>query len=328
MARSDLLLSLVRSGAAGNQKLLRSTVEALIAEERAKQHHILAERLGEALSSGEGRNGSVAHKEPEVFSRIKDYFVEKQPERTLESLMLKKEAHKLVAELVEEQRRADLLRSYGLEPRHKAILVGPPGNGKTSLAEAVAEALALPFYVVRYDAIIGSYLGETAARLRKVFDFLKTFACVVFFDEFDVVGKERGDEFETGEIKRVVSSLLMQIDDLPSYTIVFSATNHPELLDRAVWRRFDLRIGLPAPTQTEVRKYLSYLSDRDQFQLAVSPTSITKKLGKISYSEMEQFYLNLRRRTVLGDNKKLSEADIGRCIREFVAMKQASSISC
>jgi len=96
--------------------------------------------------------------------------------------------------------------------------------------------------------MIGSYLGETAARLKRVFDYARTTPCVLFFDEFDAIGKERGDTHETGEIKRVVSSLLMQIDELPSYTIVAAATNHPELLDRAAWRRFQLRLALPRPT--------------------------------------------------------------------------------
>jgi len=95
---------------------------------------------------------------------------------------------------------------------------------------------------VRYEAVVGSFLGETSSRLRRLFDFARTHPCVLFFDEFDTLGKERGDVHETGEIKRVVSSLLLQIDALPSYVVVVTATNHPELLDRAVWRRFQMRL--------------------------------------------------------------------------------------
>ena len=111
-------------------------------------------------------------------------------------------------QLVEEHARADVLRAHGLEPRHRVLLSGPPGNGKTSFAEAIAEALALPFFVVRYDLLIGSYLGETNTRLRRLFDYVRTQPSVLFFDEFDAIGKERGDTHETGEIKRVVSFLL------------------------------------------------------------------------------------------------------------------------
>ena len=127
------------------------------------------------------------------------------------------------------------------------LLSGPPGNGKTSVAEAIAEAMAAQFFTVRYDALVGSYLGETNTRLARLFDYARTVPCVLFFDEFDLIGKER-DIHETGEIKRVVSFLLMQIDQLPSYVVAVAATNYAELLDRAVWRRFQLRLALPQPS--------------------------------------------------------------------------------
>src|SRR5258705_5103426 len=124
------------------------------------------------------------------------------------------------------------------------------------LAEVNAERAGVSLFIVRYEELIGSYLGETATRLKRVFDYARTTPCLLFFDEFDAIGKERGDVHETGEIKRVVTSLLMQIDELPSYTIVAAATNHPELLDRAAWRRFQVRINLPLPTQKELASYI------------------------------------------------------------------------
>jgi len=114
----------------------------------------------------------------------------------------------------------------------------------------------IPLYMVRYDALIGSYLGETAMRLRQLFDFVSTRKCILFFDEFDTIGKERGDSHELGEIKRVVSSLLMMTDSLPSYTIVIGASNHAELLDKAVWRRFQIRIELPMPDKSSIKQWL------------------------------------------------------------------------
>ena len=179
------------------------------------------------------------------------------------------------------------------------LLAGPPGNGKTSLAEAIAESLAVPFFVVRYEAMIGSYLGETASRLKRVFDYARTTPCLLFFDEFDAVGKERGDVHETGEIKRVVTSLLMQIDDLPSYTVVIAATNHAELLDRAVWRRFQLRLELKAPTGRELTTYFKRFADSCEEPLGHSPAMLAKKLGAISYGEAEEFCRDVRRRAAL-----------------------------
>ena len=204
-----------------------------------------------------------------------------------------------VDQLIEEQHRSSLLRAHGLDPRHRLLLVGPPGNGKTSLAEAIAEALAVPFFVVRYETMIGSYLGETAARLKRVFDYVRTTPCVLFFDEFDAVGKERGDIHETGEIKRVVTSLLMHVDELPSYAVVIAATNHSELLDRAVWRRFQLRLGLPAPGEKELTKYFDQFLTSFDKRPGVTATTIAKRLGAISYAEAEEFTLDVRRRDVM-----------------------------
>jgi AAA+ superfamily predicted ATPase len=147
--------------------------------------------------------------------------------------------------------------------------------------------------------MIGSYLGETAGRLKRVFDYTRTTPCVLFFDEFDAVGKERGDIHETGEIKRVVTSLLMQVDDLPSYTIVIAATNHAELLDRAVWRRFQIRLALEQPNAKGLAAYFDGFLSKLADPAGVSGAALAKRLGKMSYSEAEQFTLDVRRQSVL-----------------------------
>lgn len=301
MARSDLLVNLVKSGASGDKLALRRTVEAIVAEERAKQHNVVADRIEKAYRSANGNGGGMTMNTvvSEYNSRARDFVAEVTPRRRLKELILPETTLLAVQQLIEEQQRASLLRSHSLEPRHSALLVGPPGNGKTSLAEAVAESLAVPFFVVRYEAMIGSFLGETAGRMKRVFDYARTTPCVLFFDEFDTVGKERGDIHETGEIKRVVTSLLMQIDDLPSYVIILAATNHSELLDRAVWRRFQLRLPLPVPSQKQLADYLTTLSERSNLELGVGAAQIAKTLGKVSFSEAEQFFLDVARRQVL-----------------------------
>lgn len=314
MARSDLLINLVKSGASGDKTALRKTVEAIVAEERAKQHNVVANRIEKAYRTANGNGNGAAHMNSAVSehaSRARDFVAEVTPRRRLEDLVLPDATLTVVQQLIEEQQRASLLRSHSLEPRHSALLVGPPGNGKTSLAEAIAESLAVPFFVVRYEAMIGSFLGETASRMKRVFDYARTTPCVLFFDEFDAVGKERGDTHETGEIKRVVTSLLMQIDDLPSYVVILAATNHSELLDRAVWRRFQLRLPLPVPSQKQLASYLTTLSERSNLKLGVSATQIAKSLGKVSFSEAEQFFLNVARRQVLAAGER-SPAEIAK----------------
>ena len=297
MARADLLLTLIKASRQGDDLQVRKAVEALAAEERAKNHTILADRLLAQLQSGNGRHERSA---PLVTrSAAGPLVTETVPARSLADLILSGDAEETVRELVTEQHRADLLRAYSLEPRHRVLLAGPPGNGKTALAEALAHALHVPFLVVRYEAVIGSYLGETAQRIAQVFEHASSRHCVLFFDEFDSVGKERGDLHETGEIKRVVSSLLLQIDALPSYVVAVAASNHPELLDRAVWRRFQIRLALPAPTQGQIEDWFRRFEKRHKQPIGLSPRSLAQRLRGLSFSEVEDFGTDVLRKIVL-----------------------------
>jgi SpoVK/Ycf46/Vps4 family AAA+-type ATPase len=312
MARSDLLINLVKAGTTGDFSQFRKVVDLMIAEERGKNHDVLADRLAEAAtpvkSNGQG-NRPLQTSAPAVAS---DLYYELVPRRTIEDLILPEVALGAVRELVEEQNRHDLLRSYGLEPRHKILLAGEPGNGKTSLAEGIAHALAVPLVVARYDGLIASYLGETSSRLSKLFDYVRTRACVLFFDEFDTVGKERGDAHETGEIKRVVSSLLLQIDSLPSHVVVVTATNHPELLDRAVWRRFHLRLELPRPSPKDIEAYFTAAQGRLEFSLETSPKALAEKLKGATFSALEDFIADVSRRYVLS----LPQANVKKIVQQ------------
>lgn len=310
MARADLLVSLVKAGTTGDQRTFRSAVEAIAAEERAKRHNQLADALEANLRRSQSSVSSV--EVPRAFDGGHGGLLfEIEPRRPLSSIVLDSNLNRVALELIEEQQRRDLLRSYGAEPRHRILLAGPPGNGKTTLAEALAFELMLPLFVVRYEAVIGSYLGETSARLKRLFDFVRTHQCVLFFDEFDTLGKERGDTHETGEIKRVVSSLLLQIDALPSHVVVVTATNHPELLDRAVWRRFQVRLNLPAPTIERAAGWLAEFEKRLGASLGTSTRTLARQLAATSYSELEDFALDVQRRYILG----LPSADLGALVR-------------
>ncbi|MCK4788692.1 MAG: AAA family ATPase [Desulfobacteraceae bacterium] len=298
MARADLLVKLIQYGLKGDRTRLRKVVESIIAEERSKQHKILAAKLESLLHSIPSEtlqdNGHIIFKQ-----RVDNLFIEVVPQRRIEDLILPIQVKRISLELVQEHHRRDLLRSFNLEPRNRLLLIGPPGNGKTSLAEAVAEALMLPMLVVRYDSVVGTYLGETATRLRRLIDYASTRNCVLFFDEFETLGKERGDIHETGEIKRVVSSLLMQIDALPSHVVVIAATNHPELLDRAVWRRFQIRMVLPQPTRTRLADWFRQFEKRINIPLGYSSETLAKKLFGINFAEAEEFGATVFRQYVL-----------------------------
>jgi SpoVK/Ycf46/Vps4 family AAA+-type ATPase len=312
MARSDLLLSLVRAGAKGDTSLFRRTVEAIVAEERSKQHHVLADRLMDCFQQNGQQPG---HRPLSLDSQTGQLFVEMNPQVCMDDLILPDPVLQACKELIEEHHRSDLLRSYHLEPRHKVLLAGPPGNGKTSLAEGLAHALMVPLIAIRYEGVIGSFLGETASRLRKLFDYARNRQCVLFFDEFDTLGKERGDPHDTGEIKRVVSSLLLQIDDLPSHVVVVTATNHRELLDRAVWRRFQLRLDLPAPSKAQTQLWVERFEKRMGVSFGLSPPTLAEKLDGASFAELEEFGLSVMRRWVLSK----PDGDLRRIVKDCLA---------
>lgn len=321
MARADLLVRLVRAARAGDELALRQSAEALIAEEREKQHHLLAERLEEALrSNGNGSHAPVlAPDAPRGVAFI-------TPRQKLEDLILSAEVRTVIDELVEEQARIEVLRAHGLEPRHRLLLTGPPGNGKTSVAEGIAEALMLPFLVVRYEEVVASYLGETASRLAQVFAGARTRRCVLFFDEFDAIAKERGDEHETGEIKRVVTSLLLQVDGLPSHVIVIAASNHAELLDRAVDRRFQLRLDLPRPGMSDRAQWFETFVSQMGDQAGISPQTFAKRTAGASFSRLQDFADDVRRRQVLEPGvtfRELVRSRLSRWVRVTATKRDA-----
>jgi hypothetical protein len=302
MARADLLCDIIKYGLNNDGINFRRAAEAICAEERANQHGVLAKKIEEMLSISNKTPSKNTFLNSSRTGNGDNIVYERIPEKKLSELCLPKSVIDNCHDLFEEHMRADLLRSHGIEPRNKVLLLGPPGNGKTSLAEAIAETLMLPLLTVKYESLIGAYLGETASRLGKLFDYVKTRQCVLFFDEFETIGKERGDTHETGEIKRVVSSLLLQIDVLPSYVIVIAATNHETLLDKAAWRRFQIRMDLPRPTRLDLEIWFTSFEKKyshNSFSFGYAYSTLAKKLFGRSYAEAEEFALSVYRQYIL-----------------------------
>jgi len=286
----------------------RKIAETLIQEEKGKGHRILADRLTKALQPSAFVTGSGhTPKKNSNNGQHKDLIYEITPERGLDSFVLPNKIYEQIKEVVEEQHRAELLHANNLHARNRLLFAGPPGNGKTTLAEALAFELMYPLLVVRYETLVGSYLGETSSRLMHMLDYARTQRCVLFFDEFETLGKERGDTHETGEIKRVVSSLLLQLDSLPDYVVVVAASNHPELLDRAVWRRFQVRVELPTPTRQQLTRYIESIGQRCRTNFGYTPETLAKHMLGLNFSEVEEFCLSVVRRAALDhktDNAK------------------------
>jgi SpoVK/Ycf46/Vps4 family AAA+-type ATPase len=316
MPRSDLLIALVKAGKSGDTESFRSAVETIISDERVKKHTGLADRLTDELN----KNGvAYEHARPVLAddTAVDDLCVETTPSRSFDDLILPDAVTGVCREVVEEHRRGELLRSRGLEPRSRILLTGPAGNGKTAVAEALASALAVPFVVARYDGLIAGDFAQTVLRLRRLFDHARARRCVLFFDDFDAVGLDRGDERDGGASRRTLASLLLQIDDLRAHSVVVAATNRPQLVDRAAWRRFQIRLELPSPTVEQIVQFFEKAAARVEVPFGYTPRMIAQMLQGASYSELEGFVSDVARRYILAlpdaDEKKI----VAQCLDQW-----------
>jgi SpoVK/Ycf46/Vps4 family AAA+-type ATPase len=221
-----------------------------------------------------------------------------------------------LAQVVTEQRQRHRLEEFGLKPMRKLLLMGPPGTGKTMTAFALAGELSLPLLTIQLDGLISRFLGETAAKLRLVFDVMSTRRGVYFFDEFDALGAERGDRQDVGEIRRVLNSFLQFLEQDPSDSLVLAATNHGAMLDRALFRRFDAVLPYTIPTASTAAKVM-------QARLGFLETSsldweIAAQHGHgLSHAELVLACEQAAKQTVLSNRSSLRQSDLEQALERM-----------
>lgn len=303
MARADLIKQLIRSHTQGDDAAFRAAVMQLAAEERTGRHPLLATQLERLV-----RNGTDSRARSQTFEaemppppdgdRRKPLLEVRKPDRYLADLVLDEVTMGAVQRMLLEVRGWHVLEAHGLRPTQRVLFCGPSGCGKTVTAEAIAAELGLPLMVVRFDAVVSSLLGETAANLRRVFDYASSGQWVMLFDEFDAIGRARDDATEHGEIKRVVNSFLQILDGLRTRSFIIAATNFEQALDPAIWRRFDdvLRFAKPSPSQ--IRDLLARLLASNECSPALI-RRLSSSLENTSHAEVERAALDIRKRCSL-----------------------------
>ncbi|MBL0729412.1 AAA family ATPase [Piscinibacter sp. HJYY11] len=261
MVTGAQLKALLRSHAEGDDRHFYSVAMQMAAHEAKQGHGKLAEELRELIDAAKSRRHGaplegaaipITRPKGELASLLSVTY----PSRRLSDMVLAPPVLESLQQVLKEQRHLSKLRSHGLQPRRKLLLVGPSGTGKTMTAAALAGELGIPLFVVRLDSLITKFMGETAAKLRQVFDAVASTRGVYLFDEFDAIGSQRGMANDVGEIRRILNSFLLMIEQDESSSVIVAATNHPDILDEALFRRFDDVVQYHVPSADEVKALL------------------------------------------------------------------------
>lgn len=292
--KAELVENLILAHCSGNENQFKEAVIKLASDEEKKGNTLIGSRLRNAYE-----NKASQKRMSDMFSasstaalsgasiiggtpRDKDSLLELyeiiNPEVSFSDVILPESQTKIIDQIISEQKNAAELMKHKVPPVNRILLCGPPGCGKTMTAYALAHELHLPMAYVRLDGLVSSYLGQTSTNLRKVFDSVKDQRIVLFLDEFDAIAKKRDDTNELGELKRVVTTLLQNFDNMPVNVLLIAATNHDHLLDPAIWRRFNVTITLAFPTIEQRQAMI----ERAISDLEIKGTIDAKKIAKFT----------------------------------------------
>ncbi|NGZ29341.1 MAG: ATP-binding protein [Magnetococcales bacterium] len=256
MASSDQIKALLKSHLEGDNNRFIAVATQVAAHEARLGHNKLAEELLTLIDAAKTRQFLPSKPDKPIpitqpRGELAGLLDVTYPKTRLSHMILDQQVSEKLARLIREQRHLVKIQEHGLDPRRKILLIGPPGTGKTMTASALAGELGIPLFLVRLDALITKYMGETAAKLRLVFDNIAQLRGVYFFDEFDAIGSQRGLSNDVGEIRRILNSFLQMLEQDGSQSVIVAATNHVEILDYALFRRFDdiVEYGLPNEEQ-------------------------------------------------------------------------------
>ena len=321
MANADQLKALVQSHLEGDDNRFYSVAMQVAAHEAKRGHGKLAEELRSLVDQSKSRLSVVPASSTKIVpiskprGELANLLSVSFPTSHLSDMVLNSELSQQLERIIREQRHAAEILSHGLSPRRKLLLVGPPGTGKTMTASVLAGELGLPLFQVRLDGLITKFMGETAAKLRQIFESTYQTRGVYFFDEFDAIGSQRGLANDVGELRRILNSFLQMIEQDNSHSLIVGATNHPHILDNALFRRFDDLLYYELPDEVHI---ISVLKSRLS-HIAVKNTSwkrlATKALG-LSYAELSRVAEEVLKTALIEDLKSISEKDITQLLEE------------
>ncbi|MGH8660117.1 MAG: AAA family ATPase [Gammaproteobacteria bacterium] len=318
MPSGEQLKALLQSHADGDEARFLSIAMQMAAHEAKLGHGKLAQELRDLIDKAKttrraGNNQPIPLVRPR--GELSDVLAATYPKLRLADMVLAPDIAASLQRLIKEHSHVQKIRSHGLAPRKKLLLIGPPGTGKTLTASVIAGELGLPLFVVRLDSLMTKYMGETAAKLRLIFNSINDVRGVYLFDEFDSIGAHRGLTNDVGEIRRVLNSFLQLIEQDDSNSLLIAATNHPTLLDHALFRRFDDVIEYLLPGETEIVSVLK--SKLAGFKVSKPQW---KRLAEVahglSYGDITRACEAAIKDAVIHDRQQLTQGDLVKAIEE------------
>ena len=323
MTTTELIKQLFLSYSNKDNESFELAAREYIEREKRKKHNIVAKDLEKALyntseipiSQKRFKNNMPIPRDTEKgFPLLEIQHFEKN----FDYLIISEETKEQLEQVIREFKDSDILATYNLQYKKKILLCGKPGTGKTFSAQIMSSVLNLPLIYIRFDAIISSYLGETAGNLRKVFDFIEYGTWIVLFDEFDIIGKNRDDSHEHGEIKRVVNNFLQMMDNFKGDSIIFAATNHQNILDPAIWRRFDDVIYFELPDDTTRRQIFEIYLKSIKRGSDIDLEKISQLTNNFSPADIKMVTEEAMKTAIIDSKNSISMKDIETAVTKFI----------
>lgn len=312
MAASDQIKSLIKSFGEGDDARFFASAMQIAASEARQGHNNIAQELKALIEAAKKNRSSVRFESGRIVNmsparRDMSELIEVLTSRiTLGNMILGEGVAEKISKLVFEQKNWELLRQHNLSPIRKLLLIGPPGTGKTMTAQAIAGELGIPVFIIRLDGLLSRYMGESIGKLRAIFDLMPSQRAVYLFDEFDSIGSHRNIGHDVGEIKRVLNSFLINIEKDNSNSIIVAATNLPESLDKALFRRFDEIVNYPLPSESEIVEAIKKYTTGYSFDNRPNYKVVSKMFVGLNYSEIAQACAATIKEKILSGSDKLN----------------------